>query len=56
MGAGDSQPLNGEIGGLSKVRNAMFSATLMRGTATFFSGSSEKPNTLKLSMSLRSGS
>ena len=34
----------------------MFSATVMRGTVAFFSGSSGRPNTLKRSKSCRVGS
>ena len=45
-----------DIGGLSKLRNAMFSATDMIGTVAFFSGSSGRPNTLKRSKWSRFGS
>jgi hypothetical protein len=51
IGPGDSHQPRLAIGGLSKERKAMFSATLMRGTAAFFSGSSGRPNTLKRSKS-----
>jgi hypothetical protein len=48
IGPGDIQkPLL--TGTLSKLRKAMFSATVMRGTVAFFSGSSGRPNTLKRS-------
>ena len=49
IGSRDSQKPRRDIGALSKMRNAMFSATDMVGTEAFFSGSSGRPNTLKRS-------
>ncbi|MNL64005.1 hypothetical protein D3C87_1881810 [compost metagenome] len=46
IGPGDIHQPSLATGGLSNERNARFSATLIRGTVAFFSGSSGSPNTL----------
>ena len=49
IGPGDIHQPREATGGLSKERKARFSATLIRGTAAFFNGSSGRPKTLYLS-------
>ena len=46
IGPGDNHQPSVVIGGLSKLRKAMFSATVMRGAAALRKGSSCRPNTL----------
>ena len=48
IGPGDSHQPSEAIGGLSKARKAMFSATDIAGAVAFFRGSSGRPKTLNL--------